>query len=60
VIEWGTWFAGGNPDARIVRVEHRRSEKQPRAAAAAVTSRPEVIPLPLDGPDEPPGRGGSR
>ncbi len=36
VIEWGTGFGGGNPDARIVRIEyHRWGDRLPIADATA-------------------------
>jgi hypothetical protein len=45
LIEWGIGFGGGNPDARISRIEHYASaERPPEARAQAV---PSSGPLPL-------------
>jgi glucose/arabinose dehydrogenase/PKD repeat protein len=45
MIEWGTGFGGGNPDARIVRLEHFSDGNRPPLIEASV--QPESGQLPL-------------
>ena len=45
VIEWGTGFGGGNPDARIVRIEYYRGGDRPPIADATADPTSGSAPL---------------